>query len=335
MNKNELKKKIQTRYSSTAKVSLKDITITDIDGVNVTAEITQGDYYNVVGYDSQIDLITSVSKSISNDIKQYITAYQPSDMQLKAGITSTAIECAMTTELSYIKSDVITERELEAMLFTSSIHSSNYSIDNSREQIAKCLMYIYKNELYTAYGYSNIYEYAAEVFGLSRGSVSNYINVVRRFYPDDAFDSIENYSNAHIIDKYSFYSFAQLNLLKLFDDKAIEELDISYIMSCRQIAAKIHDYTHPAITDNKQTAETADDTAAEKAEETDNTAADADTETDTEDGATEDYIPNAKGNKPNATLVVTGYSGLLASESLLQSIMKTNKFRVEFYRVED
>ena len=82
MNKNELKKKIQTRYSSTAKVSLKDITITDIDGVNVTAEITQGDYYNVVEYDSQIDLITSVSKPISNDIKQYITAYQPSDMQL-------------------------------------------------------------------------------------------------------------------------------------------------------------------------------------------------------------------------------------------------------------
>lgn len=328
MNKNELKKKIQTRYSSTARVSLKDITITDIDGVNVTAEITQGDYYNVVEYDSQIDLITSVSKSISNDIKQYITAYQPSDMQLKAGITSTAIECAMTTELSYIKSDVITERELEAMLFTSSIHSSNYSIDNSREQIAKCLMYIYKNELYTAYGYSNIYEYAAEVFGLSRGSVSNYINVVRRFYPDDAFDSMENYSNAHIIDKYSFYSFAQLNLLKLFDDKAIEELDISYIMSCRQIAAKIHDYTHPAITDNKQT-------AVKKADETDNTAADADTETDTEDGATEDHIPNAKDNKPNATLIVTGYSGLLASEAVLQSIMKTNKFRVEFYRVED
>ena len=152
MNKNELKKKIQARYSATAKVSLKDITITDIDGVNVTAEITQGDYYNVVEYDSQIDLIMHVSKSISNDIKQYITAYQPSDMQLKAGITSTAIECAMTTELSYIKSDVITERELEAMLFTSSIHSSNYSIDNSREQIAKCLMEIYKNELYTAYG---------------------------------------------------------------------------------------------------------------------------------------------------------------------------------------
>lgn len=336
MDKNTIKKEIKAKFTAAVeKVNLKDIEIADVNGDIITAYVNierEQVFYTVV-YDLATG-DTDISKPASVNIKKYLTECQPSDEQLKAGINASVIDSAIQNQLCMIKSDIITQRELEAMLFTDMVQTSMSRIDDSKEDIAKCIAYIYHNQLYTAMGYDNIYDYGAEVFSLSRGSVNNYLNVVKRFYDAAFLDSIEEFNTAHVQPHFELFTFTQLNIMKNLTDSQIESLDIDYSMSCRQIAKKIQTLKQlEAKQENENIIKPV--TTSEKTDETGNTAADADAEADTEDGTAEDYIPNAKGNKPNATLVVTGYSGLLASESLLQSIMKTNKFRVEFYRVED
>lgn len=94
------------------------------------------------------------------------------------------------------------------------------------------------NKLYRERSYfKDIYDYAAYYLGLSKGTVSNYMNLALRF-TDNKISIIDG--EVHLLDDYSLYTAGQLIQLLPYDDdivkRAINDKIIMPTMSCRMIA---------------------------------------------------------------------------------------------------
>lgn len=225
--------------------------------------------------------------------------------------------------MPYIDSNVITEKEVNASIASCLLAGGNTTITNSKLLIAKALYYIYANELYKVFGFQNIYDYGANMFDLSRGSVSSYISIASRFFDTKYIINIDTLTNALIKEPYYLYSFTQLNLIKGLSDSEIQALELSPTMSTRTISELIN--SARAIAD-KETSETDNDAES---------VSDDDIEGEVEEsGETEEavHIPRKASTAPNLTLTVSGYSQLLSNEELLKKILKNGqKCRIEFY----
>ncbi|MCM1468580.1 MAG: hypothetical protein NC086_10580, partial [Alistipes sp.] len=123
-------------------------------------------------------------------------------------------------------------------------------VEKSRLKSAFILLKIYDYDFYKL-GYSNIYDFSAETFGLSRTSVNEALNVARRFgsYVEksvflEGYEEPERkYTPAYKLDgKYSSYSFSQLYYIRKLTDEQIEELGITPDCSVRAIRERINDY---------------------------------------------------------------------------------------------
>lgn len=109
--------------------------------------------------------------------------------------------------------------------------------------ISSSLARIKKRELFKIGGYNNIYDYAKDLHGISRGGVSNSIAVLERF---------GNEEQSAIADRYSDYTFKAMVMLKAYSDAEIEEMGIIPQMSCTEIAERIKALKSP---DNNSTVE--------------------------------------------------------------------------------
>lgn len=81
--------------------------------------------------------------------------------------------------------------------------------NGSKFVTALSILEIYNKELYKELGYSNLYDYTSDVFGMGKTNTNDYKNVAFRF---SKFDKIKN---CLVIDeRLKGYNFSQLNLLK-------------------------------------------------------------------------------------------------------------------------
>lgn len=99
-------------------------------------------------------------------------------------------------------------------------------------EIASHLYWIYDNDAFKTFGMDNIYDFARSNYDLSKASVSNYINIVRRFCRP----ALE--SDAWILqDAYAAYTPSQLAqmLPAPYTDEVIVAAGINPKMSCRDI----------------------------------------------------------------------------------------------------
>ena len=81
--------------------------------------------------------------------------------------------------------------------------------NGSKFVTALSILEIYNKELYKELGYSNLYDYTSDVFGMGKTNTNDYKNVAMRF---SKFDKVKN---CLVIDeRLKGYNFSQLNLLK-------------------------------------------------------------------------------------------------------------------------
>ena len=81
--------------------------------------------------------------------------------------------------------------------------------NGSKFVTALSILEIYNKELYKELGYSNLYDYTSDVFGMGKTNTNDYKNVAMRF---SKFDKVKN---CLVIDeRLKEYNFSQLNLLK-------------------------------------------------------------------------------------------------------------------------
>lgn len=108
-------------------------------------------------------------------------------------------------------------------------------VESSFLNIGFSLNRIYSNRLYAIDGYSNIYELAKDKFGLARGTVNNFINVVETFGKRDNGQLI-----SALDDKYKDFSVSQLVVLLGYINRGGTELDcFTSDMSVRHMKKKV------------------------------------------------------------------------------------------------
>lgn len=94
-------------------------------------------------------------------------------------------------------------------IFNKRLTMSLELLNGSKFVTALSILEIYNKELYKELGYSNLYDYTSDVFGMGKTNTNDYKNVAMRF---SKFDKVKN---CLVIDeRLKEYNFSQLNLLK-------------------------------------------------------------------------------------------------------------------------
>lgn len=123
-------------------------------------------------------------------------------------------------------------------------------VENSRLKSAFILLKIYDYEFYKL-GFSNIYDFASDNFGLSRTSVNEALNVARRFglyiekdvYREGYGEPLKKYTPRYKLnDKFVNYSFSQLYYIRKLTDDQIEQLGITPECSVRAIRETVNHF---------------------------------------------------------------------------------------------
>lgn len=107
-------------------------------------------------------------------------------------------------------------------------------VESSYLKLAVTLYQIRSLKLFTIDNFDNIYDFAADMFGISRGAVSNYINIVENFcepLPD---------GSCRLKDRFKDYTYSQLALFIKMPDQFIDS--ITPDMSVRAIKDKRREY---------------------------------------------------------------------------------------------
>ena len=152
-----------------------------------------------------------------------------------------ANEKVQTSESKTAKSEVANVMPKPTALDKKTYKSLSTSIDRELKKVessylnvATTLYRIYKNEYYVIDNYKNIYDYASDLFGLSRGTVSNFINIVYKFCKplDDG--------SYCLVETYNEFSSSQLVSLINMPQQFIDS--ITPDMSVRAIKDKRREY---------------------------------------------------------------------------------------------
>ena len=114
------------------------------------------------------------------------------------------------------------------------IYDRMNDMQKSSFDIAYALHSIYCNNYYKIDGYKNIYDYARERYGISRGTTNNFINITERFAVLDkpAFELKPDYSG---------FSSTQLICMLGHTDEELKEKGIAPGMSSRDIKKALKD----------------------------------------------------------------------------------------------
>lgn len=107
--------------------------------------------------------------------------------------------------------------------------------DGLARTIAGALYVIQAKKLYEIESYKNIYEYAEQVHGISRGTCSDAINVFKRFGDPDNKRSLKA--------EYQNYAFRCLIMMKKLDDETIGRLRLTPETGSKETKQRIQDFT--------------------------------------------------------------------------------------------
>lgn len=123
-------------------------------------------------------------------------------------------------------------KELSA-IFNKRITMSIELENGSKFVTALSVLEIYNKELYKELGYSNLYEYTSDVFGMGKTNTNDYKNVALRF------SKLDKNKNCLVMDeRLKEYNFSQLNLLKELSIETILK-DYPSTLSVREIKDRI------------------------------------------------------------------------------------------------
>lgn len=124
----------------------------------------------------------------------------------------------------------LTKKEQEAFTrFDKRINEAIASTDSNMLKIAGALAAIEKGKLARVVGYKTTAEYAANTFGISKSSVSEAINMWKKFGNSDT---------GNILPEYSGFSYTQLKLMRKLPDELLAQ--VTPETSSRQIQEMIN-----------------------------------------------------------------------------------------------
>ncbi len=118
------------------------------------------------------------------------------------------------------------------------IYDSMQSMRKSSFDIAFAVHSIYTQGFYKIDGYKNIYEYGRECYGLARGTINNFINMVDRFCICDEENGKPVYQ---LKEDFSKYNPTQLICMLGHTTEELKEKDIRPEMSSRDIKKALKD----------------------------------------------------------------------------------------------
>lgn len=110
-----------------------------------------------------------------------------------------------------------------------SIRAELGKVESSFLKIAFNLTWFYENESFKALGYDTVYDFAKKEFNISRGTCSNFINVVQRF----AVRLEDNTVGNNLLPQYKDFKSSQLIQMLGMSDDEIKQIDKD--MSVRDI----------------------------------------------------------------------------------------------------
>lgn len=115
------------------------------------------------------------------------------------------------------------------------INTAQKQADGLARTIAGALYAIQVKKLYEIESYKNIYEYAEQTHGISRGTCSDAINVFKRFGDKD--------NKTELLPEWQAYAFRALIMMKNVTDDTLARLEITPILTSKEIKQRIRDYT--------------------------------------------------------------------------------------------
>ena len=134
--------------------------------------------------------------------------------------------------LGLILSGKESRKELSS-IFNKRITMSIELQNGSKFVTALSILEIYNKELYKELGYSNLYDYTSDVFGMGKTNTNDYKNVALRF------SKLDKNKNCLVIDeRLKDYNFSQLNLLKELSIETILK-DYPSSLSVREIKDRL------------------------------------------------------------------------------------------------
>lgn len=114
------------------------------------------------------------------------------------------------------------------------INTAQKQADGLARTIAGALYAIQAKKLYEIESYKNIYEYAEQTHGISRGTCSDAINVFKRFGDKD--------NKTELLPEWQDYAFRSLIMMKKLDDDTIGRLQLTPTTISKEIKQRIQDY---------------------------------------------------------------------------------------------
>lgn len=158
------------------------------------------------------------------------------------------------------KTEIMTEKQRNALYAKqdNKIMNAYKSVDKSMLTVASALAVIKSKKLYQVAGYKNIYDYAENRYGISRGSTSDCITIVADFGDSET---------GEINEQWKDYNFTQLRCIRALPENKITE--ISPEMSTRDIKALMPPKEKESIRDESlanenQSSDISDNTGAEE-----------------------------------------------------------------------
>ena len=152
------------------------------------------------------------------------------------------------------KNEIITMKVEEFNTIINRIITNINAIENGYMGIAGDVLHLYNTKAYMLADYQNIYDMCNDLYGMARGTVSNIINVAKRYFD----------ANYQLKEEWKGYSFSALVMMWRYSDEEIKAIGVKPEMSRRETKATIESYF--ALPDNSE--ESAEDTSEESAEGT-------------------------------------------------------------------
>lgn len=181
------------------------------------------------------------------------------------------------------KNEIITMKVDEFNTIINRINTNINAIENGYMGIAGDVLHLYNTKAYMLADYQNIYDMCNDLYGMARGTVSNIINVAKRYFD----------ANYQLKEEWKGYSFSALVMLWRYSDEEIKAIGVTPDMSRRETKATIESYF--ALPDNSEesvedtTEESAEDTSEESTEDTSEESAEDTSEESAEDTSEKAY----------------------------------------------
>lgn len=199
------------------------------------------------------------------------------------------------------KNEIITMKVDEFNTIINRINTNINAIENGYMGIAGDVLHLYNTKAYMLADYQNIYDMCNDLYGMARGTVSNIINVAKRYFD----------ANYQLKEEWKGYSFSALVMMWRYSDEEIKAIGVTPDMSRRETKATIESYF--ALPDNGE-----EDTSEESAEDTSEESAD-DTSEESADGTSEESTIEETAIEENEKKEIPAYT-MLVSETALFTI---------------